>query len=288
MTRPWVLTRTTTRGAYGGTKKEHLVRSTFEIAELKARLSHFSRNDPGDETGRFMLGIQKVDMYLDPGPCRFSLHEIHAETPADAVAAHAFALGMAMRAARDRPLLWVFQNLVGQETGDPHGPGLHEWGLRPESVLVVRVRDVVAMLAAGEEALKSGAVGAVMMTGWGEAKAMTLTASRRLALAARAGGSTAFVVRAAATAVPSAAETRWSVRAALSTALEAGAPGRPAFVVALTRSRQGAFPAEWTLEWDRESRAFREPASVSGHLVSVPVLGSAGARGDASERRRTG
>lgn len=262
--------------------------SHLRIAQLKARLADLSPHGTESAPGRFTLGIDRIDRHLDPGPCRFSLHEIHAETPADAVATHAFALGMAMRAAQDRPLLWVFQNLVGQETGAPHGPGLHEWGLNPESVLVVRVRDVVAMLAAGEEALKSGAVGAVLMTGWGEAKAMTLTASRRLTLAARAGGSTAFVVRAAATAVPSAAETRWSVRAALSTALEAEAPGRPAFVAALTRSRQGAAPAEWTLEWDRESRAFREPTPLSGRLVSVPVFGSTTARGSATGLRRTG
>ena len=262
--------------------------STDQIEQLRARLSAVSPQRAGGEAGRFTLGMDCVDTYLDPGPCLFCLHDIHAETAADAVAANAFALGLASRATGDKPLVWVFQALVGQEAGSLHGPGLHEWGLRPESVLVVRVRDSVAMLAAGEEALKSGAVGAVMMSGWGEAKAMTLTASRRLALAARSGGSTAFVVRAAATAMPSAAETRWSVRSALSTELEAGAPGRPAFVVSLTRSRQGAAPAEWTLEWDREARAFAEPASVSGGVVSVPVFGSVAARGSTTGLRRTG
>lgn len=262
--------------------------STFQIEQLKTRLAKLSRHETGGETRRFTLGIDKVDEYLDPGPCLFSLHDIHAETAADAVAANAFALGLASRATRDRPLVWAFQNLASQEVGGLHGPGLHEWGLRPDSVVVVRVRDATALLAAGEEALKSGAVGAVLMSGWGEAKAMTLTASRRLALAARAGGSTAFVARAAATAMPSAAETRWSVRAALSTELEAGAPGRPVFVAALTRSRQGAAPAEWTLEWDRETRSFVEPTPLSGRLVSVPVLGSAAARGSASGLRRTG
>ncbi|AQR63369.1 hypothetical protein BZG35_05460 [Brevundimonas sp. LM2] len=262
--------------------------STLQIAQLKARLASLSRPETGGEPGRFTLGMDRVDAYLDPGPCLFCLHDIHARSPADAVAANAFALGLATRATRDRPMVWAIQTLAGQEAGALHGPGLHEWGLRPESVLVVRVRDATALLAAGEEALKSGAVGAVLMSGWGETKAMSLTASRRLALAARAGGSTAFVVRAAATSAPSAAETRWSVRSALSTGLEAGAPGRPAFVAALTRSRQGAAPTEWTLEWDRETRAFAEPAPLSGRLVSVPVFGSAAARGRATGLRRTG
>ena len=262
--------------------------STFQIEQLKIRLARLSRHETGRGAGRFTLGIDRVDAYLDPGPCLFCLHDIHAETAADAVAANAFALGLASRATRDRPLVWVFQSLASQETGGLHGSGLHEWGLQPETVLIVRVRDVTALLAAGEEALKSGAVGAVLMSGWGEAKAMSLTASRRLALAARAGGSTAFIVRAAASAIPSAAETRWCVRAALSTGLEAGAPGRPAFAAALTRSRQGAAPAEWTLEWDRETGAFCEPSPVSGRLVSVPVIGSAAARGDTTGLRRTG
>ena len=262
--------------------------STLQIEQLKTRLARLSRHETDSEPARFTLGLEKVDAHLEPGPCLSCLHDIHAQSPADAVVANAFALGLASRASRDRPLVWIFHALAGQETGGLHGPGLHEWGLQPETVLIVRVRDATALLAAGEEALKSGAVGAVLMSGWGEARAMTLTASRRLALAARAGNSTAFLARAAATASSSAAETRWSVRAALSTGLEAGAPGRPAFVAALDRSRHGAQPAEWTLEWDREARAFCEPAPLSGRLVSLPVLGSSAARGGASGLRLTG
>lgn len=262
--------------------------STPQIAQLKAQLASLSRPEAGGGPGRFTLGLDRVDAYLDPGPCLFCLHDIHAETTADAVVANAFALGLASRATRDRPMAWVVQNLGSQEAGAVHGPGLHEWGLCPERILIVRVRDAAALLAAGEEALKSGAVGAVLMSGWGEAKAMTLTASRRLALAAQAGRSTAFLVRAAAAAMPSAAETRWSVRAAVSNGLEAGAPGRPAFVATLTRSRQGAAPTEWTLEWDRETRAFCEPAPVSGRLVSVPVRRPGQEGGGQAELRRTG
>lgn len=166
--------------------------STYQIEQLKSRLAKLSRDETGGEAGRFTLGMDRVDAYLDPGPCLFCLHDIHAETAANAVAANAFALGLASRATQDRPLAWVFQNLASQEAGGLHGPGLHEWGLRPETVLIVRVRDATALLAAGEEALKSGAVGAVLMSGWGEAKAITLTASRRLALAARGGGQHGF------------------------------------------------------------------------------------------------
>lgn len=262
--------------------------SSVPIEQLKARLASLSRPETDAGPGRFTLGLEAVDRHLDPGPCLSRLHDIHARSGPDAVAANAFALGMATRACGERPLLWVFQGRAGQEAGGLSGAGLHEWGLRPERLLVVRVRDATAMLAASEEALKSGAVGAVLMSGWGEARAMTLTASRRLALAAQAGRSTGFLVRASALVCPSAAETRWSVAAALSTGLEAGAPGRPAFTAALTRSRQGAVPAEWTMEWDRERLGFREPAPLSGRLVPAVVGGSVAARGVETGLRRTG
>ena len=262
--------------------------SSLPIEQLKARLASLSRPETDAVPERFTLGLESVDRHLDPGPCLFRLHDIHAQTGPDAVAANAFALGLATRACGERPLLWVFQDRAGQEAGGLSGAGLHEWGLRPERLLVVRVREAAAMLAAGEEALKSGAVGAVLMSGWGEARAISLTASRRLALSAQAGRSTGFLVRASAMTCPSAAETRWSVAAALSRELEAGAPGRPAFTVALTRNRQGAVPAEWTMEWDRETRAFCEPAPLSGRLVPAVAGGSFAARGGETGLRRTG
>ena len=262
--------------------------SSTRIAQLESRLAHVHRHEASDVAERFTLGIDRVDAYMDPGPCLFRLHDIYAQTAADAAAANAFAFGLASRATQDRPIVWIFQNLASQEAGALHGPGLHEWGLRPESVLLVRVGHATDLLSAGEEALKSGAAGAVLMSGWGESKAMTLTASRRLAMAARVGASTAFMVRAAATVMPSAADTRWLLRSALSSEMEAGAPGQPAFVATLTRSRQGAAPAEWTLEWDRETRAFCEPAPLSSRLVSIPVVRSATTRRSTTGMQRAG
>ena len=129
--------------------------STLQIEQLKARLAALSlhESESGGRVGRFTLGMDRIDAYLDPGPCLNCLHDIHADTAADAVAANAFALGLASRATQDKPLVWVFQALAAQEAGSLYGPGLHEWGLRPENVLFVKVGDARALLAAGEEAL---------------------------------------------------------------------------------------------------------------------------------------
>lgn len=198
-----------------------------------------------------------------------ALHDLYAATPADAVAVNAFGLGAGVQAADGRIVVWGLHEMMGLEAGRPHGPGLHEMGLAPSDVLLVRAPDIQTLLMIGEEALRTPAVGAVLLSAWGEAKALSLTASRRLALAAETGGGTLFLARAGATPAPSAAETRWSVQAAASRPLEGGAPGRPSFSATLLRRRGGGGPRTWTLEWDRDARSFREPAPLSGAVVSV-------------------
>lgn len=220
---------------------------------------------------------------LDGGPfaalvARAGLHDLYAASPADAVTLNAFGLALAASTAQGRPIVWGVQQMAAQEAGRPYGPGLNEMGLKPREVLLVRARDVQALLSVGEEALRSPAVGAVVLSAWGEARAITLTASRRLALAARTGGATVFLARAAAEPGPSAAQTRWSVRAAPSTPLGANAPGRPAFSATLLRHRGGAPPQTWIMEWDRERRSFVEPAPLSGGLVPLAAQRPADAR----------
>lgn len=226
--------------------------------------------------------MEAVDRHLGGGMRASTVHDVHAATSLHSTAANAFALGLALRASA-RTLVWVVEDRARHEAGALYGPGLHEWGLEPERLLLVKVARADQLLAAGEEALRSGAAGAVIMSGWGEARAITLTSSRRLSMAAQRGGGTGFLVRAAAQPGPSAADTRWSVRSAPSVALEARAPGRPAFAAQLTRSRSGAPPAEWIMEWDRETRSFVEPALSVG-LVSLPAQRSAGQ----GELRRAG
>lgn len=222
------------------------------------------------------------------------LHDLYAAAPADAVAVNAFGLGLAVEAARGRPVVWAVHEAMSQETGRPYAPGLSEMGLRPLNLLLVRARDVRALLAAGEDALRSPSVGAVVLSAWGEAKAMSLTASRRLLLAAQAGGGAVFLARAGAEPAPSAAETRWSVQAVASTPLEGDTPGRPAFSATLLRHRGGVAPRTWIMEWDCERRMFvdrnAEAAPLSGGVVSLAAQRPAGARGagasDDAFRRR--
>ncbi|MFZ4164175.1 ImuA family protein [Brevundimonas sp. NPDC058933] len=245
------------------------------LRTLKARLEALNRS-----TGRRLevSASECVDNAFAPLATGV-LHDLYAATPADAVAVNAFGLGMASRASEGRPIVWVLHEMMSQEAGRPYGPGLHEMGLAPRDLMLVRARDIQTLLAVGEDALRSSAVGAVLLSAWGEAKALSLTASRRLALAAEIHGATLFLARSGADPCPSAAETRWSIGSCASEPLEAGAPGRPSFSATLLRRRGGGETGTWIMEWDREQRTFRPPAPLSGGLVPLAAQRSAAAPG---------
>jgi protein ImuA len=202
------------------------------------------------------------------------LHEVFAETAPDAVCAAGFAAALAVRIAGDRPVLWARQDYADVEAGGLYGPGLVELGLDPGRLIVVRTADAQGVLRAGADAARCPALGAVLLEPWGEAKALDLTASRRLALAAGQSGVTLLMIRAAAQPRPSAAMTRWSVRPRLSRALEAVTPGFPAFTLTLLRHRAGRSEQTFDVEWDRDRAAFTDLAPLSGRLAA-PVAGGA-------------
>jgi protein ImuA len=221
---------------------------------------------------RFTFGIADLDAAIGGGLPRAALHEIFAASAADGPAATGMGLSMTLRACgRSRSLVWVRQDMVAQETGELYAPGLADWGADPGRIIMVRVRDARAALRAANEALRCGALGAVIMEPWGQPEVLDLTATRRLAAACARSGVGLFLIRLAAEPVPSAALSRWSVRAAPSLPLEAGAPGHPLFQLDLLRHRAGFPPRRWYVEWDREQSSFREPALSRG-VVSSPAL----------------
>ncbi|NBB51352.1 hypothetical protein GVN24_24000 [Rhizobium sp. CRIBSB] len=236
------------------------------IEALKQTLGTFQSRPVTGSTGRTVSETGGFPL----APDQAGLHDLYAGTPADAVAVNAFGLGLARQAAAERPVVWGLHAMMRQESGQPYGPGLQEMGLMPDEVLLVLAHDIRELLAIGEEALRSPATGAVLLSAWGESRALGLTASRRLALAAEAGGISVFLARAGAMPSPGAARTRWRIEAAPSTPLEGGAPGSPVFSATLLRHR-GDAPSRTHLmmEWDREQRSFKTPATLSGGLVSL-------------------
>lgn len=240
-----------------------------------------------EETPGFSLGAPEIDAALGGGLAKAALHEVLARSVGDAASATGFTLSLAMRATGGE-VLWARHGLAAMESGIPYGPGLVELGLDPNRLVLIAAPDALSILRAAHDALRAGAFGAVLVELWSAVRALDLTATRRLAMAAEEAGSTALLLRSATEPGPNAATTRWRIAAAPSLLMEAGAPGQPVFEAELLRHRGGAQPQTWRLEWNREERAFSRPTPLSGSVVSLPARRPVPAMARPGEFRRTG
>jgi protein ImuA len=227
------------------------------------------------------LGAPELDRHLPWGGLpRAALHEVAGEGAdrEQGAAAAGFAALWLARLQEAGPVLWIVR--AGSRAAiDLHAHGLHQQQLDPKRLILVAAKRDDEVLWAMEEGLKAKSLGAVL----GEIEKLDLTASRRLQLAAEAGGVTAFVLRrwrvmeraTRDAAQPIAAVTRWRVTAMPTTR-------ELCWQVDLTRCRGGK-PGTWILERaDGSDELHAQPkqrTALSGDLA--PLLGGrplAGAR----------
>ena len=231
------------------------------------------------------FAIDTPDRWLAEGLARGRLHELFASEAEDAGAGAGFGLALVL-AARALPLLWLRVEGTELQAGRLSGAGAAQLGLDPATLLLGVVPDEAALLRAAADAARCAGLGTVLVEAWGRAPGIDLTATRRLMLAAEGSGVTVLMLRVDATPVPSAAATRWGVAALPSTALEADAPGAPAFLVECLRRRGGPSGQRWRVEWNRETQSFSEPP-LSGADFPL-VVDRAAALDPAPFVRRTG
>ncbi|HYH19123.1 MAG TPA: hypothetical protein VD995_10955 [Azospirillum sp.] len=196
------------------------------------------------------LGVPELDGALPDGGLPLGcLHELAGPEMARG-AATAFAAALLARLAAGEkaggpamgPAVWIVRGR------DLHAPGLAAYGLLPDRLIAVRAARDTDALWAMEEALRCRRLSAVL----GEVGAVDLTASRRLQLAAEAGGVTGLLLRTGrgagrVLAEASAAVTRWQIAAAPSVPDEPGV-GPARWRAELLRCRGGR-PGSWLLEW---------------------------------------
>jgi len=233
------------------------------LSVLRQRIAAIETTaDPASDNAaaRIALDRDAVDAALGGGLARGALHEIHAASGADNIAASGFSLALALAAApAGRPLVWVRQEYAARESGDLHADGLQALGLDPASLILVKLRDPLAVLRAGGEAARCASLGAVIIEPWGEPKALDLTTQRRFSLAAEASGVTIFLLRPGARPMPGGAETRWQIASGPATPMAMNAPGHPTFDLTLLRHRHGPPGGPWRLEWNRDEKCFQRP-----------------------------
>ncbi len=144
-------------------------------------------------------------------------------------------------------VVWVQYGREPQDSGVPYGPGLGPIGLSPQGLVLIKARRAVDLLWSMEEALRCPDLAVVI----GEGVTPSLTAARRLQLAAEAGSTTALLISPPNQTPTATALTCWRV-SAVPAANSARPPRYPAWNVELMRCRGGK-PGHWRMEWQHET-----------------------------------
>ncbi|WP_264811853.1 ImuA family protein, partial [Gluconacetobacter johannae] len=227
---------------------------TDMLARLRGQIARMERNAArvapdagwGDGPAPWGLAVPEIDRHLHGGLLRGAVHEVIGQggdmtlavLPARFVA-HVLGVG-------DGPVVWIGGGLF-----DLHADGLVRAGVDPGRLLGVAAgRD--DMLAVCEDSVRACGVAAVVAELDG---ALSLTASRRLQLAAEGSGATCFLIRRSRRPddrtlfQPTASATRWRIAALPSPAPIAGVRGVGAarWSVDLLRCRGGR-PGSWIVE----------------------------------------
>jgi protein ImuA len=167
-----------------------------------------------------------------------------------AAATDASAVGFVLAGLQDNaaPILWVQDYLSQKESGRPYLPGI---GVK-HPIIRVCVSRPLDVLWAMEEGLRCKALACVIGEVWGDPKALSFTATKRLALRSEAGGTPCWLLRRAAVSNLSAARERWRI-SSLPSAIhphDPQSPGSPRWRAELFRSRSTA-PGTWVAQYDR-------------------------------------
>ena len=216
---------------------------------------------------RLPFGIDAVDSRLaGNGLSVTALHEVTGATTSfnDDAAATLFTVGIAARQAVGAgTVLWVLTRR------DLFAPALARAGLSPGQVIYADCKCDDEALAVMEEGVRHCGLAAVV----GEIGRATLTATRRLQLAAETSGTIALMLRRWRRSgqdpidSPSVATTRWRIGSIPSQPLPVQGIARPRWKVELVRQRGGP-PHEWILEGTDEAGCLALPAEPSHRSIA--------------------
>lgn len=222
----------------------------------------------------WQTGVAEIDAALPKqGLSRAHVHEVSGNAHGDGPTAAAYLaallkqLAKAADATPRRQVLWCQTARAAREFGTLYGAGLNAFGLDPDTFVFVQGAKNKDVLWALEEGARAQTVLAVV----GEVDGVSFTHSRRLTLAAAAGGTPVLVLRPHDDQTASAAETRWrlSARAGAGDPFVSEIPGSPCWQVELSRSRGGQ-SGSWCVEWHYETHCFHLAEQFSPRWPEAP------------------
>ena len=261
------------------------------LQRLRSRIAAIERGGGGSPRDDdcpedcLSLGVSEIDEHLPwGGLAAGAVHELlDGDAPTSnstgkiggalngAVTAFAAALAGKAQHARARPVVWIAPRITARES--LYAPGLAGFGLDPSDLIAVRVPPssqegfTATALWAMEEALRAPTVGLVCA----EIEDMSLTASRRLQLAAETGGGMGLLLRRdmGNALPPTACVSRWRIAALPGGPAEySNLPGATRWQAELLRARGGR-PKTWQLEWNDDGQ---DKSQTAGGFALVPPL----------------
>ena len=255
----------------------------------------------GEDRGTHAPGLGAIDACFPAGGLPMAaVHEIWTDRASARPAASGFAIALACHLARARrgrraggDLVWVYPRGHAREWGLLYGPGLMAFGHDPGRFILVEAPGTIEALWAGEEALRAAVPGGVVIAVDDAYGRHAFMASRRLELAARAGGSSAFVLCHGTETPASAASLRWRIAPMPGRAhgrdqgrdqgRDRTFPARLRWLVTLERNRRGHCGA-WIVEWNHETATLASTDTDAGAMAGA-LVGRTGADERAPERR---
>jgi protein ImuA len=245
-----------------------------------ARASGAAKCDPGQKLVSFVPQQREIQANIAPESLlKQGFHELLGSGPGDECASLGLALNMSWEACTSTGKNLCVCVLAGeaQERGRLYGHGLDAMGIAAESTVMVTAAREKDLLWTLEEALASGAFGAVVATVGKEERLYAFPQSRRLKLRSAETATPLFLLRHWQSGGATAATGRWRV-----TALPSRSPGKHGDFsfpgpsrLQLRLERMGSLrPQSWEIEFD-----------ATRHLHMVPLL-EHGPDGTAIKRRR--
>ena len=236
------------------------------LESLREQIARLDRSASSSRVNRAVLafGVSPLDRQMPGGGLLLGcLHEVEPGGGGLEHGAAAILFTAGILARLKGPVLWCLASR------DLFAPALARAGLHTDRVIYAETWRDAEVLPVMEEGVRCPGLAGVV----GEIGRLSLTASRRLQLAAEATGVAALVLRrwhgeqsVGGAGEPSAATTRWRVTALPSTPLTAPGLGRPRWQVELLRCRgapAGAEGCRWVVEACDEAGRLRVPADLA-------------------------
>ncbi len=213
----------------------------------------------------------------EPGPealLASGFHELLAAAPGDESLTLALAFSMAAKAMAggSKNLCYCALASEAQERGGLYGYGLPALGIEPDRVLMITAGKEKDLLWTLEEAIASGAFGAVIGMSGPKERLYGFASSRRLKLRSAASGTPFFLMRHWQSEGTTAAQGRWriSARPSRSEGEHGGYRllGPPRLQLRLERMG-GLPPREWEMEFDATRGFHMAPLLADGPARSA-------------------